>query len=467
MLSPSAHTLRALSPRAVSITPEQPKPGLRRCLGPLAVTAQAVGTVGLTLTAVTNIPQVAAGAGHSTALCYAAAFVVILLVSETLVLFQHQNPGADGIAGYVQLSFGRRLGQLGSWILLLGYGATLVACLAFLGFYLNRLLLHLGLPLAPGLCVLLGGLLCLELARRDVRLSTRTMLVTETISVLIVLGLCLQVLQHGGVRADLAALNPAGDTIAQLRSGLMAAVLSFIGFESAATLGAESLQPQRAVPQALRQAVLLAGAVFLIWAVVLSEGLSWLAPQQRSGLDPVSLLADQLGQGGAGNLIKLGALLCLLGTCIGCLTALGRVTFALAEQRVLPAALAMVHPRFRTPDVALWSLGLPSVLLASGAVASGMGSSTLYNQFGSFSVLGFLLIYGLVAAGSLVRPIVGISRKRRLLVGGAALIALTALSGAFLSGLISSQQPLVLLFVLLLGAGAALVLRSPADQAPV
>ena len=118
----------------MSITPEQPKPGLRRCLGPLAVTAQAVGTVGLTLTAVINIPQVAAGAGRSTALCYAAAFVVILLVSETLVLFQHQNPGADGIAGYVQLSFGRRLGQLGSWIRLLGYGATLVACLAFLGF---------------------------------------------------------------------------------------------------------------------------------------------------------------------------------------------------------------------------------------------------------------------------------------------------------------------------------------------
>jgi hypothetical protein len=52
-------------------------------------------------------------------------------------------------------------------------------------------------------------------------------------------------------------------------------------------------------------------------------------------------------------------------------------------------------------------------------------------------------------------------------VGGAALMALTALSGAFLSGLIGSQQPLLLLFLLLLGAGAALVLRCPADQAPV
>jgi amino acid transporter len=451
----------------LSLTSEQERPGLRRCLGPLAVTAQAVGTVGLTLTAVINIPQVAAGAGHSTALCYAAAFAVILLVSETLVLFQHQNAGAEGIAGYVRCSLGVRLGQLGTWTLLLGYGATLVACLAFLGFYLHHLLLHLGLVLAPALCVLLGGLLCLELARRDVRLSTRTMLVTESISVLIVLGLCLQVLQHGGVRADLAALNPAGDSLEQLRSGLMAAVLSFIGFESAATLGAESLRPQRAVPQALRRAVLLAGGLFLVWAVVLSEGLSWLAPQQRNGLDPISLLADQLGQGGAGDLIKLGALLCLLGTCIGCLTALGRVTFALAQQQVLPAALALVHPRFRTPDVALWSLGLPSVLLASGAVARGMSSSTVFNQFGAFSVLGFLLVYGLVAAGSLRRPLRGISRRRRLLVGGSAAAALLSLSGAFLSGLMVDQQSVLILFLLLLALGTALVLRSPRDQPSV
>lgn len=36
----------------------------------------------------------------------------------------------------------------------------------------------------------------------------------------------------------LVAFDPAGDTAGQIRSGLMAAVLSFIGFESAATLGA-------------------------------------------------------------------------------------------------------------------------------------------------------------------------------------------------------------------------------------
>lgn len=443
---------------------------LRRCLGPVAVTAQAVGTVGLTLTAVINIPQVAAGAGHSTALCYALAFAVILLVSETFVLFQHQPAGAEGIAGYVSRGLGTRAGRLGGWILLVGYGATLAACLAFLGFYLNHLLLRAGLALNPGLCVLLGGFACLELARRDVRLSTTAMLLTESISVAIVLGLCLLVLQRGGNGADLQAVNPAGDSLIQLRAGLMAAVLSFIGFESAATLGDESRQPERAVPRALRQAVLVAGGLFLFWSVVITEGLSWLPLGERQALDPLSLLADRLGQPGAGDLIRIGAFLCLLGTCLGSITALARVSFALARAGVLPAALAQVHPRFRTPATALWSLGVPAVLLAAVPVAAGVDTRTLFNQYGSFSVLGFLLIYGLVATASLARPLPGVGAGRRTLVGGLTLLVIGTVSILFISGL-SGDEAVTLTFVATLVIGAALVLRTPTapagDQPPV
>ncbi|MEY2645705.1 MAG: hypothetical protein RLZZ611_2354 [Cyanobacteriota bacterium] len=438
---------------------------LRRCLGPVAVTAQAVGTVGLTLTAVINIPQVAGVAGHSTPVAYGLAFALIALVAETFVLFQRLPAGADGIAGYVRRGFGPRAGQLGGWLLLIGYGATLAACLSFLGFYLHHLLLRLGVALAPALCVLIGGLGCLELARRDVRLSTTAMLFTESISVLIVLGLCLLVLQRGGIDADLRALNPAGDSLAQLRAGLMAAVLSFIGFESAATLGAESLQPQRAVPRALRLAVLLAGGLFLFWSVVISEGLTWLPLAERVGLDPLSLLADRLGQPGAGDLIKLGAFLCLLGTCLGSITALARVTYALARDGVLPGSLARVHPRFRTPATALWCLGTPVVLLAALPVAAGVGTTELFNQFGSFSVLGFLLIYGLVAAASVAGPLPGVDRRRRLLVGGVALVAVTGISAVFLSALVGDGLvPVSFLVALILGV--ALVLRTPLQPGP-
>jgi uncharacterized membrane protein SirB2 len=61
---------------------------LRCCLGPLEVTAQAVGTVGLTLTAVFNIPEGMRTAGDAIWISYGLALVVVRLVVATLVLFR-------------------------------------------------------------------------------------------------------------------------------------------------------------------------------------------------------------------------------------------------------------------------------------------------------------------------------------------------------------------------------------------
>ncbi len=427
---------------------------LRRCLGPVAVTAQAVGTVGLTLTAVFNIPEAMRSAGSATWISYGLALVVVLLVGETLVLFRGLPGSPNGIAGYVGAGLGARLGALASWALLLGYGATLLGCLVFFGLFLEQLAQHLGLPLPRLLAYLLGALGCLELARRDVQLSTRTMLVTESVSALIILSLTAAVLWKGWGAPDLAAINPLRDTPAQVRSGLMVAVLSFIGFESAANLGSEALQPERAIPRSIRIAVLVAGVLFVVWGAFLPEGLAWLPAATRQGLDPLSALADHLGIPGAGLWIKLGVLLCLFGTCIGALTALARLLFGLAEQRLLPAPLARVHPRFGTPSRALLTLGQPLVAGGALVVQRNLTINQIFGLFGGFTVLGFLLVYGLVAFSSLCVALPGNTRSRQLVVGGACLVAVSAMAVAYLSGAVGQQNAMLLTFVGLLLLGA-------------
>jgi amino acid transporter len=268
-----------------------------------------------------------------------------LLVGETLVLFRQLPGSANGIAGYVGAGLGARFGAVASWALLLGYGATLLGCFVFFGMFLEQLALHLGLPLPRLLAYLLGALGCLELARRDAQLSTRTMLVTESVSALIILSLTAAVVWKGWGAPDLAAINPLRDTTAEVRSGLMVAVLSFIGFESAANLGGEALQPERAIPRSIRTAVLVAGVLFMVWGAFLPEGLAWLPAATRQGLDPLSALADRLGIPGAGLWIKLGAVLCLFGTCIGALPALARLLFGLAEQRLADRCRQAVRNR--------------------------------------------------------------------------------------------------------------------------
>lgn len=435
---------------------------LRRCLGPLAITAQAVATVGLTITAVINIPEaLAAGSGSATWLCYAIALLAILLVSETLVLFREHPARASGIAGYVAAGLGPTPTALACWALLLGYGAVFVGCLAFFAAYFAGLLQPLGLVLPPLLVFLAGGGLCLEMARRDVRLSTTTMLLTEALSVLLVMGLCLVVLRAGGpaTSPDPAAISTDRQLAIQLQAGLMIAVLSFIGFESAANLGEEATQPQRAIPLALRWSVLLAGGIFLGWALVLAEGLSWLPPALRNGVDPIGSLAAQLGQPLAGHLVHLGATLCLFGTCLGSLTALGRLGYTLARKGVLPAALQGVHPRFRTPTTALAWTTLPALLLGAALVVSGWQPQGLYAGFGGFAVLAFLLVYGMVAVSALRRSLPAVSARRRWLVGGASLAAVVAVSLGYVSGLIHDQQPLIWSFAGCMALGVVLVQR--------
>lgn len=429
-------------------------PGLRRCLGPLEVTAQAVGTVGLTLTAVFNIPEAMRTAGSATWISYGLALVVVLLVGETLVLFRRLPGSPSGIAAYVGAGLGGRLGATASWALLLGYGATLVACLLFFGFFLEQLLRHLGWSASPLLAYLLGGVGCLELARRDVQLSTRTMLLTETVSAVIVLALTVAILRHGWGAPDLRAINPLDDTMAQVRSGLMVAVLSFIGFESAANLGREAVDAERAVPRSIRIAVLLAGVLFMIWGAFLPEGLAWLPAAVRQSLDPLSALAERMGIPGAGLWIKVGAVLCLFGTCLGALTALARLAYGLAEDGLLPRTLARVHPRYGTPARALLAVGLPLVVGGAVVVERHLSVSQIFGLFGGFAVLGFLLVYGLVALSSLRVSLPGNSRRRRLLVGGACLVAVCAMGVAYVSGAVGQQNGMLLSFAVLLLMGA-------------
>jgi amino acid transporter len=280
------------------------------------------------------------------------------------------------------------------------------------------------------------------------------MLITESLSALIILSLTAAVVWKGWGTPDLNAIDPLRDTGAQVRSGLMVAVLSFIGFESAANLGSEALQPERAIPRSIRTAVLVAGVLFMVWGAFLPEGLAWLPATARQGIDPLSALADRLGIPGAGLWIKVGALLCLFGSSIGALTASARLLYGLAEQRLLPAPLAGVHPRFGTPSRALLTAGLP--LLAGGAlvVQRNLTINQIFGLFGGFTVLGFLLVYGLVALSSLRVALPGNTRLRQRLVGVGCLAAVVAMAVAYLSGALGQQNTMLLSFagLLLLGA---------------
>jgi hypothetical protein len=105
------------------------------------------------------------------------------------------------------------------------------------------------------------------------------------------------------------------------------------------------------------------------------------------------------------------------------------------------------------PELALLSTGAPLLLGGALVVQHDLDVSQIFTLFGGFSVLGFLLVYGLVALASLRRPLPGNSRCRRWLVGGACLTAVTAMAAVYLSSVIGQQNGMLACFTGLLLVG--------------
>ncbi len=104
------------------------------------------------------------------------------------------------------------------------------------------------------------------IAYRDVKISARLMLWIEAASVSVIVIVVALVLFRHGWHLDADQLHLRGMTGSGLRLGLVLALFSFVGFESATTLGAEARNPLKTIPRAVIQSAVLAGAFFTICA---------------------------------------------------------------------------------------------------------------------------------------------------------------------------------------------------------
>ena len=92
------------------------------------------------------------------------------------------------------------------------------------------------------------------------------MLWIEAASVSVIVIVVVLVLVRHGWHMDRDELHLRGMTGSGLRLGLVLALFSFVGFESATTLGAEARNPLKTIPRAVIQSAVLAGAFFTVCA---------------------------------------------------------------------------------------------------------------------------------------------------------------------------------------------------------
>jgi amino acid transporter len=374
-----------------------PDSGLRHnILSPLETLSQSISAIAPTTSPALTIPLVFALAGNGTWLAYALACLATLLIALCVARFARTSASPGSLYKYATDSLPPIGGRTAGWALLLAYTATGASVVG--GFLNYAQVLFPAAHHIPGWILAVAATAgATYFAYHDVQTSARMMLWIEAASVSMIALVILALIVRTGIHIDtpqatLAAVKPSG-----VRLGVVLALFSFVGFESASTLGHEARNPLRTIPRAVIQSAVLAGLFFLVCCYTETLGFRQLHQDLGKSEAPFRVLATLGHLPVFGPLIDIGAFVSMFACTLACITAAARVLLKMAQDGLVHTHLGRTHTKNETPHIAVLAVGLIVALLAAALSARGASGADIYGWLGSLAVYGFITTYGLVA----------------------------------------------------------------------
>lgn len=182
----------------------------------------------------------------------------------------------------------------------------------------------------------------------------------------------------------------APPTSKALGDSVLLLMFAFFGIESALTPSGEVRNPARTVPRAVYLALVLTTVLYILIQLVAQGTLGG----ARLAENTIAPLAESAGTflGNFGRVLLLvGATVSSFGYVTSDILSTPRIVFAFGRDRVLPRWFAHVHPRFRSPDVAI-------IVYAGMAFALSLSSS--FEGLAVMANVAALLLYLLCCAAA-------------------------------------------------------------------
>lgn len=387
---------------------------LARVIGVRALTLSVVNVV--VGSAIFVVPAAVAAAMGSTAVAaYVVTAALVLLVALCFAEAASRVTATGGAYAYVERTFGPGPGFVVAWLQWLANGSLSAATVA------NALVgtvsvvapgLGAGVPRLAVLALVFGGLAWINV--RGTREGVRTVVVLTVLKLVPIL-LLLVWGAHLVRPSELAWTDPI--RIGGLGQGLLLLVFGLTGMEIALTPTGEVTNPSRTVPIAAVAGVGLAAGLYVAMHL-LAQGILG-AELARFPEAPLAEVAGRVFGSGGRVLMLVAALVSTLGYLSGDLLATPRSIHALAEDGLLPAWLGRLHPRFRTPHMAVVAYAtVTAVFAAAGSFA----------ELAMLNAIGVLVIYlGVVLALFKLRREGVVADREPIRLPGGALIPAVAL----------------------------------------
>jgi amino acid transporter len=324
-------------------------------------------------------------------LAYLLGLVGMFFTALSYAAMSRAYPVAGSVYAYAQRGLHEVAGFFSGWLILLDY--ILVPALLYL---FSAVALRPLLPEVPAWIWLAGfvtfnaavNLIGIEFTAR----VNRYMLVMEliTLALFVVLGL---IKLYGGAGAGHLTLKPIYDpqvfSLSTVAGATSIAVLSFLGFDGISTLSEETRGGQNVVGRATVLALVLVGVLFMLQ--------TWIATDLSAGMkfesDETAFYEISAVAGGAWlKLITIVAVVIAsaIANAMAAQAAVSRILFAMARDGKLPAVLAKIHPRYKTPYVSTLLVGVVAFVVGV-AFAEHVDALTAIVNFGALS--SFVLLH--------------------------------------------------------------------------
>ena len=377
--------------------------GLRaRCLSFPETLAQSVANISPTLTPVVIVPLVFASAGPGTWLAYLFAMIGLVLVGSNINQFARRSATPGSLYSFVTRGLGVHFGFVTGWCLILAYALTAMAVLAGTVNYSDLLLQELPLQVQPLLLYAAGTFGVWLIAYKDIRLSTRVMLVLEVVSMLLILTLGIIVMVKRRTLIDTAQFRIGNINFAGLKAGLILAIFSFVGYESATTLGEEAKNPHVSIPRSVLLSALISGAFFMLTAYIAVMGFDGMGTSLAKSTAPFNDLARGFGVPSFGVLISIGAVISLFACALASVNAAARIIFSMSRVGIFTAHAGRAHSTNQTPHLAVSLCCILVFVIPAVLLARSMGLLDIFNDLSTIATFGFLIAYVLI---SLAAPV--------------------------------------------------------------
>jgi len=345
-----------------------------------------------------------AGAGNGTWVSFVVALLALMCIGYCAAQFARRMNSAGSFYTWVSKALRPSLGHAAGWGLILGYIVTGMATVYGFAIYGSDLLTRLGAPGGNrGILValfLLDVLLAAAVAFFDMGVSAKTALILESLSVTVILILCINIWVHNGTVFDPHQLKLTGVKPGGILVGTVLAIFAFVGFESAGSLGVESKNSFRNIPRAILWSCLIVGLFYVVVSYSQIYGFQNVKGGILASTAPLPDLATDTGIGFFAYILDIGIVCSMFACTLACINAGSRLIFSMARDGMGPSAVGSVHRVRSTPHVAIAVAAVPMIVVPIVTTIMNQSAVNASGWVGTVATFGFMLGYALVGIGA-------------------------------------------------------------------